>query len=155
MIISGFGGFGSLGRSFFTVFQILDHNGLNGHSRPLLWGHQAEATPQYSPETPSTHDIWGTMFWLQICQPYWIVRPLILTGLLIQPKAGWPIPCEWPAGRILPVGGPTELIRLYSLLIGIFPTLYHEKMYLENFRYYPFLCVKCTVKFCKSMVNLY
>jgi hypothetical protein len=62
---------------------VLEHNGLNGHSRPLLWWYQSETTPQYSPETPSTHDIWGTKFWLQICQPYWIVRPDIDFKLLI------------------------------------------------------------------------
>jgi hypothetical protein len=37
--------------------HIVDHNGLNGHSIPLLWGYQAETTLQYSPETPLTHDI--------------------------------------------------------------------------------------------------
>jgi hypothetical protein len=62
MIISGFGGLKFRGVIFYGFqpsSQILDHNGLNGHSRPLLWGYhyQAETTPQYSPETPSTHDI--------------------------------------------------------------------------------------------------
>jgi hypothetical protein len=77
VIISGFGDLKFRG-VIFDGFQpascILDHNGLNGHSRPLLWGYRAETTPQYSPETHSTH-IWGTMFWLEICQPYCIVRP--------------------------------------------------------------------------------
>jgi hypothetical protein len=60
VIISGFGGLkfrGVIFDGFQTASHILDHNGLNGHSIPLVWGYQAETTPQYSPETPSTYDI--------------------------------------------------------------------------------------------------
>jgi hypothetical protein len=65
-----------------------------GRSIPLRWGCQAELTPKYSSETPSTHDIGGTMFWLQICQPllysetrYWF-EPVYYLKLI-----GWFLVC--------------------------------------------------------------